>query len=722
MATLPSTHPSYQGLLPQDWGFPELPPTSPKMKRLYTLLLTSLLPSMAFAVPSSSTYDSYHIGNSHTDTVRNAIEAYAHSVGKAYSMDWQTIPGASLLWNYNNPGGYLSDLAPDQAWDAVVFQIYGAVEGESYAAREFYRLALAGNPQVTAFIYNVFPNKDAWNTPPYERTLAAAEDAADSVAAEFPNAPVPRVVPVGDLLIALSAKAVNGEIPGISSHYDFFASAAGDSHLNALGQYVAVLAHLACFFREDIRSYPNTVTMGSTTLINLDPATGTALRAAAWDYLQSYARTGINASLGIRSNPPPRAIVGVPYTYAFRSDNGVGTVNWSVLNGTLPSGLSLSTAGVLSGTPTAPAQGTFTLRVLDGASPANSSERAFNLTVEADTVPAINTAPLPQAQRGEPYNTALGVLDGNGPFTWSLISGTLPVGMEINANGDLLGTPGESGVFTFEVEVTELVPGYADSARGTLSLQVTEAGPRTQLVSRALLPINLETETDLTPWPAWRSLDKAVSGTPTHTASFSALWDNFDLFIAVRVADATPHAAGLSLAQADRVEIFLDAFHNREVVYNEDDRHITVTRDARFLEPSSRTAGMRHSVYADATGYTVIVAIPWSNLTVQNYIGLGLGFDVAVHDQRTGGETPAHRVWWGGNENPNTTVNFGNLLLDETVVGSSIKAPARLQRFTLTPSGTTPCASTGRTRTPLRWRTTNWRVRRPGATSSVSAL
>ncbi len=50
----------------------------------------------------------------------------------------------------------------------------------------------------------------------------------------------------------------------------------------------------------------------------------------------------------------PPAFVGKPYTYAFTASGGTGTFTYSVIagSGALPAGLTLSSAGVLSGTPT----------------------------------------------------------------------------------------------------------------------------------------------------------------------------------------------------------------------------------------------------------------------------------------------------------------------------------------------------------------------------------
>ncbi|MDX2109540.1 MAG: sugar-binding protein [Verrucomicrobiota bacterium] len=652
-----------------------------------SLLLTSTL----LAAPSSASYDSYHVGNSHTDSIRNWIKPFSLQGGKSYDIGFQTIPGASLLWNYNNPGGFgtpfTTALTTTNSWEAVVFQIYGDVAGESYAARKLYALALAGNPQTTVFLYNVFPNKDAWTNPPYERTLAAAEQVANELASAYPNAPQPRIVPVGDILIQLGIAATNGQIPGVTSHYDFFASAAGDSHLSSLGQYVGVLTHYACFFREDIRNFPDTVMNGGSVLVSIPPATGTAIRAIMWDYLVSYPRTGINTVLSIRAKSLPVAIAGVPYSTQIISDNGIGAVTWSIVAGSLPGSLQLNSGtGIISGTPgSGVGSHTFTLRARDSQNTA--AEREFTLFLESDTAPAITMANLPPAQRGEPYNVAIPVTGGNAPFVWQFVGGQLPPGMEINANGDIFGTPSLEGLYTFEVQVSELIPGYTDTATATLTLQVTAADARTLIPPRSLDAIDPQSGSESI-WTETKPIEvgKITTASAQCSATFSLLWDNYDLWVRIEVRDGTPNASGLAVTESDSVDVYIDAFHNREVVYNEDDRRVTITRDGRLFEPSLRTAGIRHGVQATADGYRVVVAIPWSNLAIAPFPGQSLGLDIGVNDN-PGTGLLSKRVWWGNADNPTTTLHFGNVLLGSATAGTQLAYPEAPATLTATPTG-----------------------------------
>ena len=61
---------------------------------------------------------------------------------------------------------------------------------------------------------------------------------------------------------------------------------------------------------------------------------------------------------------------------------------------------------------------------------------------------------LPDAVVGVPYTRTLGAFGGSGgPFSFSVISGTLPTGLTLSTTGVLSGTPTTLGTFNFGVQV-----------------------------------------------------------------------------------------------------------------------------------------------------------------------------------------------------------------------------------------------------------------------------
>src|ERR1039458_4741670 len=76
---------------------------------------------------------------------------------------------------------------------------------------------------------------------------------------------------------------------------------------------------------------------------------------------------------------------------------------------------------------------------------------------------------LPLGTVNKPYNAVLGVSGGSSPYNFVLETGALPPGISLNsATGAIAGTPVSSGVFTFEVAVSD----FTGLARGTQTFAV----------------------------------------------------------------------------------------------------------------------------------------------------------------------------------------------------------------------------------------------------------
>jgi hypothetical protein len=90
------------------------------------------------------------------------------------------------------------------------------------------------------------------------------------------------------------------------------------------------------------------------------------------------------------------ATAGAFYTQALGATGGTAPYTYSVVDGTLPTGVALATAGVLSGTPAAAATYLFTVRIVDANSV--TTTQTFRLVVEAPkpTVTKKPAKPLPK--------------------------------------------------------------------------------------------------------------------------------------------------------------------------------------------------------------------------------------------------------------------------------------------------------------------------------------
>jgi hypothetical protein len=93
---------------------------------------------------------------------------------------------------------------------------------------------------------------------------------------------------------------------------------------------------------------------------------------------------------GIETVPSgvPYTYCGVPYSFAFVAQNGTPSYSWSIVSGSLPTGLSLASDGTLSGTPTDEGVFNFRLRAQDASS--GSAQRDFTIPV----LPATGFIPI----------------------------------------------------------------------------------------------------------------------------------------------------------------------------------------------------------------------------------------------------------------------------------------------------------------------------------------
>ena len=163
----------------------------------------------------------------------------------------------------------------------------------------------------------------------------------------------------------------------------------------------------------------------------------------------------------------PTGYVGTSYSQTLAATGGSGTgYSWAVASGsTLPGGLSLSAAGVLSGTPTTAGTPSFTVTVTDSAQ--NTASATFTITTKAGVSITTGTT-LPTGYVGVNYSQTLAATGGSGTgYSWAVASGsTLPAGLTLSAAGVLSGKPSAAGTPSFTVTVT-------DSAQNTASATFT---------------------------------------------------------------------------------------------------------------------------------------------------------------------------------------------------------------------------------------------------------
>jgi hypothetical protein len=161
---------------------------------------------------------------------------------------------------------------------------------------------------------------------------------------------------------------------------------------------------------------------------------------------------GIASFLQVTTGILPEGVRGTSYSQQLVASGGQIPYIWSLSPGSvsLPPGLTLSTNGILSGTPASGGNFYFFVRVADRMT-ATDDQLLFLDILD------VATTSLPNGVQGTSYSQPLVASGGQSPYSWSLSPGSasLPPGLTLSTNGILSGVPSTNGVFTFSVSVTD---------------------------------------------------------------------------------------------------------------------------------------------------------------------------------------------------------------------------------------------------------------------------
>ena len=184
------------------------------------------------------------------------------------------------------------------------------------------------------------------------------------------------------------------------------------------------------------------------------------------------------------------SITAVPFIISATSANGVsGSPFFYMIVATnsptsfgatgLPVPLTVNTAtGVISGTPSA--TGTFPATIT-ATNAGGTGSQGLTITISAATVaPTITSAPPPGGTVGGAYSSAF-TASGTTPISWTIITGSLPAGLTLNATSGLLsGTPTTAGTFGFTVQAANGTP---PNASQNVTIVIAPARPPTVTLS-----------------------------------------------------------------------------------------------------------------------------------------------------------------------------------------------------------------------------------------------
>ncbi|WP_395449463.1 putative Ig domain-containing protein [Aminobacter sp. UC22_36] len=210
----------------------------------------------------------------------------------------------------------------------------------------------------------------------------------------------------------------------------------------------------------------------------------------------------------------PAATGGVAYSQTFTASGGQGSHSFALTMGTLPAGVTLSGAGLLSGTPTEAGTFGFSVQATDASpgpvGPFNSAPVAYTLTVTAPVISVI-PASLPNGTTAVAYSETVTATGGTTPHSFTTL-GTLPTGLTLTSAGVLSGTPTAAGTFNFTIVGTDAL-GFAAATAYTFVVSdpvITIASP-----SAGALPAG-------TGGVAYSQTFTASGGQGTHTFAMTA--------------------------------------------------------------------------------------------------------------------------------------------------------------------------------------------------------
>ena len=169
-----------------------------------------------------------------------------------------------------------------------------------------------------------------------------------------------------------------------------------------------------------------------------------------------------NVTVTLNAYNLPSGIVGQAYLgFDFNNALVVGNdpnftssqVTWALTSGSLPSGMQLTSGGVLQGIPTVGGTKTFTVTATYKT---KSGAQTYQVPISATL--ALNSAKLPYARLNKAFSYDMRSLLSSADTsfdrtkaTWSLTSGTLPAGLTLTTTGYISGTATEQVTKTFTV-------------------------------------------------------------------------------------------------------------------------------------------------------------------------------------------------------------------------------------------------------------------------------
>jgi hypothetical protein len=217
------------------------------------------------------------------------------------------------------------------------------------------------------------------------------------------------------------------------------------------------------------------------------------------------------------------------YSTTLKATGGKSPLTWTLVSGTLPTGLHLSASGVISGTPTRQDGQTFIIKVSDSAKPQAYEQLPFGI----DVTPLTFTSLQLSEPVAKSFSVQLKATGGKGTLVWYVTAGSLPPGVKLSSSGVMSGTITATGFYGVGVGVHDSLAPNPQYAGGGVFITVDP------------IAISPTTLANATAGKYYTTTFKAIGGKPTlkWTVSSGSLPSGLKLSTSGWLT-GTPKAAG----------------------------------------------------------------------------------------------------------------------------------------------------------------------------------
>jgi hypothetical protein len=218
------------------------------------------------------------------------------------------------------------------------------------------------------------------------------------------------------------------------------------------------------FYKSSANTGTHIVSLWTNAGVRLASATSSGESASGWQQVNFAKPVAITAN--------------TVYVASYHTVNGHWSVDWYYFASAGKDKVPLHALSNASGTP----DGRFTYGN-NSAFPTSSHNSAnywVDVAFAAGAALQITTGQLLGGTVGNGYKATLTATGGTTPYTWSVVSGTLPPGLILGSQGTIAGAPSAAGSFSFHAQVKDAA---AHTASSSFTLQISPSPSPTIVIT-----------------------------------------------------------------------------------------------------------------------------------------------------------------------------------------------------------------------------------------------